>query len=94
MATFFMFGKYSAGAIKDISAKRTEKADSLIEKYGGTVKSAYALLGDYDLVLIVDLPGVEEAMKASIAVSKLTGISFSSSQAVPVADFDKLAEDT
>ena len=94
MATFFMFGKYSSGAIKDISAKRTEKADSLIEKYGGTVKSVYALLGDYDLVLIVDLPGVEEAMKASIAVSKLTGISFSSSQAVPVADFDKLAEDT
>ena len=89
-----MFGKYSSGAIKDISAKRTEKANSLIEKYGGTVKSVYALLGDYDLVLIVDLPGVEEAMKASIAVSKLTGISFSSSQAVPVADFDKLAEDT
>ncbi len=93
MATFFMFGKYSSAAIKDISARRTEKADGIIKKYGGTVKSSYALLGDYDLVLIVDLPGVKEAMKSSIAIHKLTGISFTSSQAVPIADFDELAEE-
>ena len=94
MATFFMFGKYSPGAIKEISAKRTEKANGIINKYGGTLKSSYALLGDKDLVLIVDLPGVEEAMKTSIAIHKLTGISFTTSEAVPVEDFDRLAADT
>ena len=90
MSTFFMFGKYSSEAVKQISAERTGKATSLIEGFGGKVNSMYALLGQHDLVLIVDLPGVEEAMKTSLALSKLTGIAFSTSPAVSVDTFDKI----
>ena len=90
MATFFMFGKYSSEGLKEMSAERTGKAVSLIKKFGGEVNSMYALLGEQDLVLIVDLPGVEQAMKASVALTKMTGVSFSSSPAVPVEDFDKM----
>jgi uncharacterized protein with GYD domain len=91
MSTFFMFGKYSAEAIKGISAARTEKASKVISDNGGSLTSAYALLGDYDLVLIVELPGIEEAMRTSLALNKLTGISFSTASAVTVEQFDKLA---
>jgi uncharacterized protein with GYD domain len=87
-----MFGKYSLEAIKAISAKRTDKALALIKQEGGDLKSGYALLGDIDLVLIVDLPDTERAMKTSVALSKLLGISFSTVPAVNVADFDKLME--
>ena len=90
MATFFMFGKYSSEGLKEMSAERTGKAVSLIKRFGGEVNSMYALLGEQDLVLIVDLPGVEQAMKASVALTKMTGVSFSSSPAVPVEDFDKM----
>ena len=90
MATFFMFGKYSSEALKEMSAERTDKAVSLLKKYGGEVNSMYALLGEHDLVLIVDFPGVEQAMKASVALTKMTGVSFNSSPAVPVEDFDKM----
>ncbi|MBA7607096.1 hypothetical protein ES703_14248 [subsurface metagenome] len=90
MATFFMFGKYSSEAIKDTSAERTDKAISLIKKFGGEVNSMYALLGEQDLILIVNFPGIEHAMKASIALSKLTGISLTTSPAVAVEDFDKM----
>lgn len=90
MATFFLMGRYSSEAVKDISAGRTGKAVGLIEEHGGKVSSMYALLGAYDLVLIVDLPGTVEAMKVSIALSKLTGISFSTAPAVAVEDFDKM----
>jgi uncharacterized protein with GYD domain len=90
MATFLMFGKYSTEAVKEISAKRTEKAIKLFKKFDGEVKSMYALLGEQDLVFIVDLPGIEQAMKASVALSKLTGISFRTSSAVTVEEFDKL----
>jgi len=90
MATFFMFGKYSSEAIKKISAERTDKAVSLIKNFGGEVNSMYALLGEQDLVLIVDFPGVEEVMKASIALTKMTGVSFTSSPAVAVEEFDKM----
>jgi len=43
-----------------------------------------------DLVLIVDFPGVEQAIKASVALTKMTGVSFTSSPAVLVEDFDKM----
>ena len=67
MATYFMFGKYSSEALNQMSAERTNKAVSLLNKFGGEVNSMYALLGEQDLVLIVDFPGLEQAMKASVA---------------------------
>jgi uncharacterized protein with GYD domain len=92
MATYFMFGKYSAEGMKGISAERTEKAAALVKKYGGEVKSGYILLGEQDIVLIVELPGTEQAIKASVALSKLTGISFSTAPAVSIEEFDKMME--
>ena len=90
MATYFMCGKYSSLAVKGMSPKRTDKIVSLVKKLGGAVRSMYALLGETDLVFIVDFPKTEQAIQASVALSKLTGISFSTSQAVTVKEFDKL----
>ncbi len=90
MSKFFMLGKYSASAVKGLSSERTNEAVSSIEKFGGKVVSMYALLGGYDLVLIVDFPSLRQAMKASIALSKLTEISFSTFPAVTVEQFDKM----
>ncbi len=90
MAEFFMFGKYSEKAVEGISPKRTDEAVNLVKKQGGEVKSMYALLGEKDLVLIVTFPGVKEAMKASIALSKATKIAFTTLPAVTVQEFDKM----
>lgn len=90
MATFLMFGRYSPEAFKKISSKRTEDAVSLIKKFGGKVKAMYALLGEKDLVFILTFPKMEQAMKASVALSKLTGIAFTTFPAVTVEEFDKL----
>ena len=92
MATFLMFGKLSIDAAKEISAERTVKATAVIGGLGGEIKAAYALLGETDLVLIVDFPGVKEAMKASVELTKLLGISFTTAPAVTVEEFDKLIE--
>jgi uncharacterized protein with GYD domain len=93
MATYLMSGRYSLDAVKEISAERTDKATAVIKKHGGKVKAGYALLGENDLVLIVDFPGTEQAMKASVALTKLLGISFTTSPAVTVEDFDKMMEE-
>jgi uncharacterized protein with GYD domain len=90
MATFLMFGKYTGEGLKGISAERTKKAEDLLKKFGGEVKSIYAMLGKYDLVIVVTFPGIEKAMQASVALYKLTGISFMTSPAVTVGEFDKL----
>ena len=92
MATYLMLGKYTIDAVGKISAERTKNAIAVIGDFGGKVKAGYALLGETDLVLIVELPGTKEAMKASVALSKLLGISFATSPAVSVEEFDKLVE--
>jgi uncharacterized protein with GYD domain len=92
MAKFFMFGKYSAEAMKDISAERTGKALNVIQKFKGRVDGMYALLGEHDLVLILDLPGTAEAMQVSVALNKLTGIGFTTAPAINVEEFDELME--
>jgi len=93
MATFLMIGKYSSGALKQMSAERTDKAVNLIKNLGGEVKAMYALLGEKDLAFIVTLPGIEQAMKASVALNKSTGISFTTFPAVTVEEFDKMMGD-
>ena len=90
MPIFFMFGKYTSKAIEEISAERTEQAVNEIKKLGGAVNAMHVLLGEYDLVFCVTLPGIDEAIKASLTLSKLTGISFTTCPAVTVEAFDKL----
>ena len=90
MPIFMMFGKYSPEALKGISPARTDKAVALIKKNGGKVVSMYAVLGEHDLVFTLDFPDAEKALATSVALNKLTGISFTTSPVVEVEKFDKL----
>jgi len=51
----------------------------------------HVLLGEYDLLLCVHLPSIDDAVKASVNLTRLTGISFKTYPAVTVEQFDKLA---
>jgi len=90
MPTFMMLGKYTPEALKGISPERTDKAVELIRKNGGKVISMYSVLGEQDLVFILDLPDAEKALVTSVALNRLTGISFTTSPVVEVEKFDKL----
>jgi len=90
MAKFLMLGKYSAVAVKGISSERTKKVEAAIKRQGGRVLNMFALLGRYDLALLVELPSVAAALKVSVAIAKMTGIGFTTAPAIPVAEFDKL----
>ena len=90
MTTFLMFGKYSSEAIKGMSAARTVEANNLIKENGGEVVSRYALLGENDLLFIVNFPGIDNVIKSSVALNKLTGISINSVPAITVEQFDKI----
>jgi uncharacterized protein with GYD domain len=90
MAIFMMFGKYSSEALKGISSGRTEQAVESIQNHGGKIISMYAVLGEHDLVFTLDFPDTEKALAASVALNKLTGISFTTSPVVEVEKFDRL----
>ena len=91
MPIFLLFGTYTNEALQGISAERTKKAVKLIEEHGGEVQSMYAVLGEHDLVFTIIFPSAEKAMAASLALRKLTGISFTTSPVVDVEEFDRLA---
>ena len=86
-----MLGKYSAEAMKEISAERTEKAMGILKRHGGKLIDALILLGDYDMAVYIELPGVPEAVQVSVALSKLTGISFQTYPAITMTEFDRMS---
>ena len=93
MTTFLMFGSYSSESLKNISEERTDKAKELVKKYRGDIKAGYAMLGEYDLLLIVDLPNKEAAMKVSVGLNKLLDIAFTTAPAITMREFDKLMKE-
>ena len=90
MKTFIITGRYTTEAIKQISGKRTTKAAEIVRKCGGKIVAAYATMGGTDLLAIMEFPGVNEAIKASVALNKALGISFSTVPAIAIGEFDKL----
>jgi uncharacterized protein with GYD domain len=90
MATYLLFGKYSQKSIQKISAARTEEALALIKEKGGEYKAGYALLGEHDVLIVVDLPGIEQAIQVSVGLAKMLGIAFTTAPAVSMKKFDKL----
>lgn len=92
MALFFMMGRYSSESLKGIAARRTAEAVGLIEKLDGQVTAMYALLGPYDIMLVVNLPGIREAMEASVGLAKITGVQFTTCPAVTMERFDEMME--
>jgi uncharacterized protein with GYD domain len=93
MARYFLFGRYTAESIAKVSPERTKKAYEVVTRHGGKIESIFALLGEHDLVIQAELPGTEEAMKASVALTRATGISFSTHAALPVERFDQVLKD-
>jgi uncharacterized protein with GYD domain len=90
MAKFLMLGKYSSEGVKGIAADRTKKVVKSIRKSGGKINAMYALLGCFDIAFVVDFSGNADAMKASIAITKLTGIGLTTHPAISVEEFDKI----
>ena len=90
MGSFFMFGRYSPEAAEKISIERTRDVHAIVERLGGKIKAIYAMLGEYDVVIVAEFPRMAEAMIASIQLKKHTGISFFTAAALPIEEFDSL----
>lgn len=90
MNTFVMLGRLSGESMKEIRPQRTIEALALIKKYGGELKSGYVMLGKYDLILILELPNKEQAIKTAVGLSRLLGVTFITSPAITFEEFDQL----
>jgi uncharacterized protein with GYD domain len=92
MHTYFMLGRYTSDSIRNVSPERTRLAISTIEEFNGQIMGLYALLGEFDIVFIVNLPGNREAMDASVRLFQRTGIMFRTLPAINAERFDASLE--
>lgn len=90
MSTFVMLGRMPPESMQKISPKRTTDALELVKKHGGKLISGYTMLGQYDLLLVLELPTVEQAMKLSVSLARMLGISLVTSPAITFEQFDKI----
>lgn len=90
MATYVMLGKYTLEGLRGISAKRTDEARALLKQHGGELKALYALLGEVDILAIVEMPDMARAIQLSVALTRLLGVRFTTAPAVTIEEFDKL----
>ncbi len=93
MPQFLMLGNYTSHATTGISRARTKQVANLIGECGGSMKQIYGLLGAYDLAIVAEFPGNEQAIRTSLMLTKMTGITFSTMPAVSVEAFDDLVSD-
>ena len=90
MSTFIMFGKYTAEGFTNMSQERTGKIVEIIKKRNGNILKMFAILGEYDLLFLVDFQNTKTAMQTSVEIAHYSGINFSTSPALPVEMFDEL----
>ena len=73
MAKYMVTASYSAdglkGLYKDKASGRREAVRQALESVGGKLESAYYALGEYDVVIIADLPDNVAASALSLTAS-------------------------
>jgi uncharacterized protein with GYD domain len=90
MAYYMFQGAYTAEAWKRLTKKpmnRFEAITPAIEKLGGTLENGWFMFGEYDFVVIVQMPDNVNAAAFSLAVA--SGGSLKSSQTTPLMTVDE-----
>jgi uncharacterized protein with GYD domain len=94
MPTFVNLVRFTAEGAKDItkSKGRWERFQQRVSEAGGRVVGGYGLLGEYDLLVITELPDEKAAMKMAIAASSQGTVSTETFTAVPISEFYNLVD--
>ena len=76
------------------SAKRFEGFDEGIRNLGGKVLGAYALLGEYDVMILVEMPDVKALTKTLIRAAARGTATSKTLTAMPLPEFYGLVTET
>lgn len=77
MAIFIHQGRYSEAALKGLMANPEDRAEAvakLLEAAGGKMLAYYVTLGEYDYMVISDMPGTAAASAAAVAAAASGGV--------------------
>jgi uncharacterized protein with GYD domain len=72
------------------SPKRIDAAKRSLEDMGGTFRSVYMTMGDYDLIMIYDAPDDAVAARFTLMLGKLGNVRTTSLKAFPEEAFRQI----
>lgn len=92
MPTYISFIQYTQQGLQKIkdSPGRLDQARKAYEAAGGKLKDFYLVMGEYDIVVVADLPNDDAAAKLALSLGAAGNIRTRTSRAFTEAEFRKL----
>ena len=92
MATYVMLLNWTDQGIKNVkeSPKRLDGAKKLAKELGGEIKSFYMTLGEYDLILVVDMPNNDKVASFCLKLGSLGNVRSTTLRAYSEDDYRRI----
>ena len=92
MPTYISLIQYTQQGLQKIkeSPARLDHAKKGYEAAGGKIKDFYLVMGEYDIVVVADLPNDEAAAKLALTLGSAGNIRSRTSRAFTEAEYRKL----
>ncbi len=89
MPTYISFASYTDQGIRNVkdSPKRLDATKDLVKDLGGELKQFYLTMGAYDIVVVLELPGDDAAVKFALSVSSLGNVRTTTVKAFTEAEY-------
>ena len=94
MPTYISFLQYTQQGIQKIkeSPTRLDHAKKGYEAAGGKIKDFYMVMGEYDLVIVAELPNDEAVAKLALTLGSAGNIRTVTSRAFTEAEYRKIVQ--
>jgi len=92
MVTYVMLLNWTDQGIKNVkdSPKRLDAVKKLAKELGGEVRSFYMTLGQYDLVLILDMPNNDKQAAFALKLGSSGNVRSTTLKAFPEEDYRRI----
>jgi len=95
MATFISFLNWTEQGIQNVkdAPNRAEAARAALKNLGGEIKDIYLTTGEYDLLVIVDLPDGADMAKFALAIGQQGNVRTTTVRGFSEDEFYKILDD-
>ncbi|MEQ8195876.1 MAG: GYD domain-containing protein [Rhodospirillales bacterium] len=86
--------KFSEGGVRAIkgSPQRLQNLKNLIKDFGGKLNNFYILMGEYDFILLLEMPNDEAMATLSLSLSSGGSVRATSLKAFTEAEFKRIVD--
>jgi uncharacterized protein with GYD domain len=95
MPVYVTLWKYTRDGLMDIrnTAGRFEAVKKIIESHGGKLLTIYGLVGEYDVMTIIEMPDKIAFSAAILKICSSGRITAQSMNAIPIEEFLKITRE-